>query len=276
MKVLKFLTGTTLVGVIAIMTFNITYEKVSATEMEKLKEQKKHEIVYKPITDTTIDDKKEESNENINQKPKLNVKSNNFIFIGDDRLNSLKHASMNLDVDYIKFINSKKADCDWMRNRGLSELNHILNTTDLNYNIIFNPSINDLENIKRYVDFFNDLANKHPNHNIFVLDVFPLDEAKLEDVKEKEAESQEIKLEYNIFNNHNFDDKDSNTADNDSIYNFNITLKKSLNENVHIIHAGQQLVCNEFKTTDGYNLTDKTSKDLLDFIYKHIKDMQNQ
>lgn len=274
MKVLKFLTGTTLIGVIAIMTFNITYEKVSATEMEKLKEQKKHEIVYRPITDTTIKDKKEESNDDSNQKSKLNVKSNNFIFIGDDRLDSLKYASMNLDVDYIKFINSKKADCDWMRNSGLSELNHTLNTTNLSYNIIFNPSINDLENIKRYVDFFNDLAIQHPNHNIFVLDVFPLDEAKLEDVKEKEAESQEIKLEYNIFNN--FDDKDSNTADNDSIYKFNINLKKSLNENVHIIHAGQQLVCNEFETTNGYNLTNKTSTDLLNFIYKYIKDMQNQ
>lgn len=284
MKVFKFLTGTTLVGMIAVLAFNITYEKVSATEMEKAKEKEKTKIVYKTIIDTSTDnleEKKEELNEDENKQPKLNVISNNFIFIGDDRLLSLKHSSENFDVDSITFINNKKATCDWMRNSGLSELNDILYATDLSYNIIFNPSINDLENIERYIDFFNNLATQHPNHNIFVLDVFPLDEVKLENIKEEKDKinllsfDKEI-LEHNIFNDKNLNECDYNEVNNDSIYKFNIKLKKSLNSNVHIIYAGQQLVCSEFETTDGYYLTDNTATELLNFIYNHIKALEKQ
>lgn len=251
MKIIKFLAGTTLLGLMAIITFNITYEKVSAIEMEKAKEQEKNKIVYRPITITEDDNKEKESIEDIDDGPKLNTISNNFIFIGDNRLDTLRNTASNYNFDYVKFISTENADCDWMRNSGLSELNHILNTTSLSYNIVFNPGISDLENIQRYVDFFNNLANEHPNHNIFVLDVFPLDEIKAE--------------ENNL-----------NIIDNDYIYDFNIDLKKSLNENVHIIYAFQELILNGYETIDGYYLTEDTSNRLLGFVYEHIKSLQTQ
>lgn len=249
MKIMKFLTGTVLLGLVAIITFYITYEKVSASEMEKEKERKKKEIVYRPITITETDDKKEDAiEEHKNEEPKLNIRSNNFIFIGDSRLNTLRNVSDNYNFDDIKFISTENSDCDWMRNGALSELNSILNTTSLNYNIVFSPGVSDLENARRYADFFNSIANEHPNHNVFVLDVAPLDEIKAE--------------ENNL-----------NIIKNDSIYDFNITLKKSLNKNAHIIYVFQELIINGYETIDGYYLTEDTSHNLLGFIYKHIKSL---
>ena len=49
MKIIKFLAGTTLLTVVAVTSFNITYEKVSAIEMEKDKERKKNEVVFRPF-----------------------------------------------------------------------------------------------------------------------------------------------------------------------------------------------------------------------------------
>ena len=251
MKIAKFLAGTTLLGVVAVATFNITYERVSAIEMEKAKEEEKKKIVFRPITIKDEDTKKEEIIEDVDAGPKLNVKTNNFIFIGDSRLDTLRNVSKNYKFDYVKFISTENANCDWMRNSGLSELNNILNTTSQSYNIVFNPGISDLGNIQRYADFFNNLANEHPNHNIFVLDVFPLDEIKAE--------------ENNL-----------NVTNNDYIYDFNIDLKKSLNENAHIIYAFQELILNGYETIDGYYLTEDTSNRLLGVVYEHIKSLQVQ
>ena len=251
MKIAKFLAGTTLLGAVAVATFNITYERVSAIEMEKAKEEEKKKIVYRPITIREENTKKEEIVEDVDTGPKLNTKTNNFIFIGDARLDTLRNISSNYNFDYVKFISAENADCDWMRNGGLSELNNILNTTSQSYNIVFNPGISDLGNIQRYADFFNNLANEHPNHNIFVLDVFPLDEIKAE--------------ENNL-----------NVTNNDYIYDFNIDLKKSLNENAHIIYAFQELILNGYETIDGYYLTEDTSNRLLGVVYEHIKSLQVQ
>lgn len=250
MKILKFLAGTTLLTVVAVTSFNITYEKVSAIEMEKDKERKKNEVVFRPFineenyikNESVIGDKEDE-------KTKLNVQSNNYIFIGDSRLNTLKDINYKYDFNDVKFISTENADYDWMRNTGLSELNYILNTTSLNYNIVFNPGISDLENSQRYADFFNNLANQHPNHNIFVLNVYPLEEIK--------AEANNL-----------------NVVNNDYIYNFNINLKKSLNENVHLIYAFQELIGNGYETIDGYYLNEDTSDRLLRFIHEHIKSLQ--
>lgn len=251
MKLKKTFTLLSTLCLLGYASFYITYEKVSAIVMKEAEEMKKNEIVIKPIIIEEEEEEKEESiieDENIE---KVNQKTNNFIFIGDSRIDSFKSIAHNINFDSIEFITSENADCDWMRNSGLSELNHILNSNPGHYNIVFNVGINDLNNIDRYVNFFNDLANQHPNQNIFVLGIFPLDELKFEE-------------ENDIFIN------------NDDIYDFNIEMKKNVNNNVHIIHTFQELILNGYDTVDGYYLEEETSLSLLNFIWNHVNVLETE
>ena len=254
MKFIKFLTLVTTLGTLGCISFNITYDRVSATVEKEAEERKKNEVVIRPliieedeIKENKIEESKEDKDEH--KKEQLNVKTDNFIFIGDSRLETLKNISDNTNVTSAKYITSKYADCDWMRNTGLSELNHILTTSPGYYNIIFSPGINDLYNINRYVDFFNYMANHHENQNIFVLGVTPLDEIKI-------AENYIA------------------TINNDNIYEFNIDIMKNINDNVHMIYAFQELILNGYETIDGFYLNEDSSIYLLNFILNHVKSLQ--
>lgn len=250
MKFIKILTTITSLAILGWVSFYITYEKVSAIVMEEAEERKKNEIVLRPIVINEDEDKKEPIIEEV-QKEIINVKTDNFIFIGDSRLDTLRSVSNNINFNSVEFITSENADCDWIRNSGLTQLNYILNSMPGHYNIVFSPGIKDLNNVDRYIEFFNDFANQHPNQNIFILDVAPLDEIKA--------------LENNI-----------DFINNDDIYEFNIEMKKNLNDNAHIIYAFQELIINGYNTIDGYYLEKDTSLSLLDFIWNHIVSLETK
>lgn len=252
MKFAKFFGFLGALSALGYATFYITYETVSATVMEEAEENKKNEVVIKPIIvqEDEEDEEEKKPRREIRKEESLNVKTDNFIFIGDDRLNSMAAVSNSVGFKSVEFVTRENPDYFWMVNEGADTLDYILESKPGNYNIVFNLGINDLNNVKMYIDFFNHLAYKHPNQNIFVLTIGPLDEIKA--------------MENNISN-----------INNDDIYSFNIDMKKGFNENVHIVHVFQELIVNGYDTTDGYYLTEDTSISLLKFIWNHVKELQN-
>lgn len=252
MKYFKIVSGALTLGLIAGVAFNITYEKVSA--IEDIKEAQKNKIVIRPyveniytnngVLDTGADIKKEKST----YKP--NVKTEDYIFIGDSRLDSLRElSSMNYN-----FITTQELNCDWLRNGGLSQLNSILNTTNRSYNIVFSLGIDDFENVDRYAQFLNDFAYRYSNHNIFVLEIGPLDEHK--------NTINEIKK------------VDLSTVDNDAIQMFNVELRKKLNNNVCPLFTFQELIGNGYNTIDKYYYDRETSYKILNFIRNHVESLE--
>lgn len=252
MKFKKSLLGVILIIAVAVLTFEITYEVVSANETIKAIEKQKKEVVFKSFithneeNNINLDKNKDDDKDDLDKmKNFINTKTNNFIFIGDTRLDSLKDVSYSFKFDFLKFITSDNFDCDWVRNKALFELNNILNNTSLSYNIVFSIGINDLENVDRYITFFNDMAKLHPNHNIFVIDISPLDEIKF--------------LEY-------YD----GLINNDDIYSFNRKLTKGLDPDVKLIYSYKELIINGYNTIDGYYFDEDTSLNLMKFIKEYI------
>ena len=247
MKIAKYFAFLTALSALAYLSFHITYENVSAIVLEEAKENKKNEIKIKPIV--VYEDKKDESKEDVEGKKVLNVNTDNFIFIGDSRLSSDSSLYSKTGFKSVDFITTNNPDYYWMVNAGLDALNNILNSQPGNYNIVFNLGINDLNNVKMYIDFFNSLANRYPNQNIFVLSAGPLDEVKA--------------LENGISN-----------IDNDDIYNFNVDIMKGLDKNIHMIHVFQEFINNGYDTVNGYYFTDDTCRSLYEFIWRQIKELQ--
>lgn len=305
MRLMKILTLTATLGILGYLSFNITYDKVSAIVLREAEENKKNEIVIRPIdVDEENEDNTyitEEIEEEIEEEiKKLNIKTNDYIFIGDSRLNALKDISNNIGFNSVNFITSESADCNWINSFALNELDYILNSTNGYFNIIFSPGINDLNNVNKYINLFNNLANKYSNHNVFVLGVGPLDEIKYiknnvgivnssdmdfikNNIVNNESPSDNIEVDENnennidndsIYNNIDFIKNNIDIVNNDDIYNFNIDIMKNVNDNVNVIHVFQELMLNGYKTIDGYHLEKDTSISLLKFIKNHIESLQ--
>lgn len=248
MKVLKFFAFLATLSGLGCLSFYITYENVSAIVMKQAEENKENEIIIKPII---IEEEEEEKVElEIEEKEVLNRKTDNFIFIGDSRLDSMSYLCKNVGLNSVEFITVENPDYYWMVNTGVDGLNDVLESKPGDYNVVFNIGINDLNNIKMYIDFFNNLAERYINLNIFVLGIGPLDEVKA--------------IENDIIH-----------INNDDIYNFNVDMMKGLNKNVHVIHVFQELMNNGYDTVDGYYLTEDTSMSLLKFISNHIEKLKN-
>ena len=251
MKITKFLTLLGSLSALGYLSFHITYENVSAIVEKEAEEDKKNEVQINPIIIHEEDETRdEEPSEEKDDKEILNVITNDYIFVGDSRINSIEQFSKNLGVNIVDFITVDDPDYYWMVNTGADTLESVLKDKQGSYNIVFNLGIKDLNNIKMYIDFFNHLAYKYPKQNIFVLGIGPLDEVKA--------------VENNITN-----------INNDDIYSFNIDMIKGLNKDIHVIHIFQELIVNGYDTTNGYYLTEDTSMSLLKFIQNHIKDLQN-
>lgn len=246
MKFIKSLLWVLFIMLVAILTFSITLEIVSANEEMKEIERQKNQVIFKSFIDLEEENYNNTNNQEnmtdvVDMSNFVNVKTDNFIFIGGSRFESLKDLSDNVDFNFIEFITSKDFDCDWLRNSALNDLNKLLHNSSESYNIVFNIGINDFENVDRYAQFLNELADLHPNHNVFVVDVAPLDEYK-----------------FSAYYNY--------PINNDDIYNFNISLKKSLNQNVKMIYSYKELIINGYNSVDGYYFDKDTSIKLLQFI----------
>ena len=172
--------------------------------------------------------------------------SDNFIFIGDSRTVAYKDIVDISNYDFITFIAKESKGYEWFATEGLKKLENRLHTTDLKYNIVLNLGVNDLNNISKYSSLYNQLSNKYPQHNFFVVSVNPGDEAKMKS------------------NGYNY-------TTNAKIEDFNNNLKNSLNENITYIDTYSKLIKEGFNTTDGLHYSQNTSKYILDFVSNFIK-----
>lgn len=278
---MKFIKIFSLLGVLSLIgyiSFNITYEKVSAIVMQEAEEEEKNKIKIHPIIkeDKIEEDEIEEDETGEdNDSEVLNVITNNFIFIGDDRLN-ISVNNYNKELGSVEYILSKDANYKWLKNEGVDQLDTLLNTKGGHYNIIINPGIKDLDRIGDYIELFNDLSYKYSDQNIFVLNIAPLDE--LEYIKNNIdiVNIEDSDTEFEFTNNYIDILNDINLVNNDDIYKFNIDIMKNTSDNIHVIHIFQELMENGYSTIDGYYLDEDTSNLLLKIIANHIKSLQTQ
>lgn len=301
MKFVKIFSLVSVLSFMAYISFNITYDKVSAIVIQEAKEEEKNKIKIHPII---IDDEnhKEDKIEKDNDYEKLNVITNNFIFIGDDRLNMLMDSCNESGLDSVEFILSKDADYRWMNTEAISKLDRILNTKGGHYNIVINPGIEDLDRVDDYIKLFNNLGYKYPDQNIFILGIAPLDELEyiknnidIIDSKESDNESEfreniidsdqsGNEFEFTEINDESDNEfefteinidilNDMNIVNNDDIYAFNVDIMRNASDDIHIIHIFQELMENGYSTIDGYYLDENTSNLLLKTICNHIQSL---
>lgn len=286
MKFAKIILGTGLLIALGVGTFIFTYNKYSEIEDKKAKltdsvdiakilEKNKHNVNPKQVTevegtedvepeeesvviydDTSADaddskvDNSNAENENneleLNQSKSLNNKNDNFIFIGDSRTVAYKKVVDINKYDFVTFIAKVSQGYDWFANTAMSELKARLDNTDLHYNIVLNLGVNDLHNVNKYTQIYNDLAKNNSEHNFFVVSVNPEDEEKMKQHGYK-------------------------YIGNEPIINFNKIMKESLSENIHFIDSYEYLLNEGFQTTDGLHYDDLTSSKILDFVSNYIK-----
>lgn len=264
MKVLKIIGLTGFLSLIGVLTFNITYATVSASEMKKQAEKAKTDIVYRVILDKDEDKDvklatKDSSVQKNHKKPIIN-KSDNFIFVGD--CNSLNYEMIPPNFNGItKVITQNSNNKNWLDDFVIERLNNLLESADSTYNVVFNLGINDL-NKEEYSKIFNKLAQKNFNHNFFVTSINPVDELKLEEIEEsyKNEDLDIFDEDFKIFRNVRTDLRNA------EITRFNRLIRDSLNENVHYIDTHKELIINGFDTQNGIIYSDETCAKLFDTI----------
>lgn len=187
--------------------------------------------------------KKEEIPENI-----LTNKSDNFIFIGDSRTVAYKEIVDIDKYDFITFISEESKGYDWLNETAIEKLNTRFDTTDLTYNVVLNLGINDLNNVDKYIDIYNELAEKNTKHNFFVIPINKVDSEKM------------MKNGYNVI-------------ENSEIEEFNSKMKSSLSENIHFIDTYSYFKDKDLETNDGVHYTDNSSNKILNYISDYIKSL---
>lgn len=174
---------------------------------------------------------------------------NNFIFIGDSRTVAYKDVVDIKDYDFVTFIAKVSQGYDWLSTEALNKLQNRLDTTDLKYDIILNLGVNDLNNINKYISFYNKLAKDNPNHNFYVVSVNPGDDSKLKANGYKYTSNAKIEA-------------------------FNNKMKESLNDNIKYIDSYSHFMKNGFDTVDGLHYTTESSKNILNFVSDTVKSLK--
>lgn len=251
------ITGILICGALNIKnSINSSHSKeASSTNTESKSPAPKPKDVNKDESSISVDSKNNSNlNGDKNQNESINSfdknKNDNFIFIGDSRTVGMSNVVDISDYEFITFIAKSSQGYDWLKDTAIDKLVDRLNTTNLKYNIVFNLGVNDLYNVDKYVNLYNEIAKSNPNHNFFAVSVNPEDEAKM------------ISAGYKDVGNVN-------------IENFNNTLKESLSDKVHYIDSYSHFINdNNFETvSDGLHYTNQTSKAILDYISSYIKEL---
>lgn len=270
MRFLKFVTKTAVITAICSMMFSTVLEKtLNSQAKENIKNASSNIVNLISKEESTesmesVEDKHtlydnvdilndaEVNEEDIvnNDVPEniLTNKNDNFIFIGDSRTVAYKDIVEVDKYDFVTFISEDSIGHDWLEKTAIEKLNTRFETTDLNYNVILNLGINDLENIDKYINTYNELANKNPKHNFFVV--------SLNKVNTEEM----IKNGYNKMENSNIEE-------------FNINMKKSLASNIHFIDTYSYYKDKDLYTNDGLHYTKNSSSDILNYISDYIKSL---
>lgn len=160
---------------------------------------------------------------------------NLLIYMGDSRIAGMMSSITNKSITYIA---QSGAGYSWLVDSAIPEL---ANKIEGKKFIVLAFGVNDLGNAANYLTKYQELKDTYPNVNIYIMSVNPVDEAK-------EAEN-------------------GYTVTNESIENFNETMKNSFGENY--IDVYDQIKDN-FETEDGVHYTTETYKKIHEIVINYI------
>lgn len=124
-----------------------------------------------------------------------------IIFIGDSRTVGMGKAVQNEDNVY--FIAKVGEGYSWMVNTAIPEVDEVINeNNDIDkWIIVSNYGVNDLRNIDKYVDKYNELENNEwSDYNLYIMSVNPVDENKCHSVSNDNIDKFNNKIKENSFN----------------------------------------------------------------------------
>ena len=160
---------------------------------------------------------------------------NLLIYMGDSRIVGMMSSITNKSITYIA---QSGAGYSWLVDSAIPEL---ANKIEGKKFIVLAFGVNDLGNAANYLTKYQELKDTYPNVNIYIMSVNPVDEAK-------EAEN-------------------GYTVTNESIENFNETMKNSFGENYIDVYAQ---IKDNFETEDGVHYTTETYKKILEIVINYI------
>lgn len=160
---------------------------------------------------------------------------NLLIYMGDSRIVGMMSSITNKSITYIA---QSGAGYSWLVDSAIPEL---ANKIEGKKFIVLAFGVNDLGNAANYLTKYQELKDTYPNVNIYIMSVNPVDEAK-------EAEN-------------------GYTVTNESIENFNETMKNSFGENYIDVYAQ---IKDNFETEDGVHYTTETYKNIHEIVINYI------
>ena len=160
---------------------------------------------------------------------------NLLIYMGDSRIVGMMSSITNKSITYIAQIG---AGYSWLVDSAIPEL---ANKIEGKKFIVLAFGVNDLGNAANYLTKYQELKDTYPNVNIYIMSVNPVDESK-------EAEN-------------------GYTVTNESIENFNETMKNSFGENYIDVYAQ---IKDNFETEDGVHYTTETYKKIHEIVINYI------
>lgn len=160
---------------------------------------------------------------------------NLLIYMGDSRIVGMMSSITNKSITYIA---QSGAGYSWLVDSAIPEL---ANKIEGKKFIVLAFGVNDLGNAANYLTKYQELKDTYPNVNIYIMSVNPVDETK-------EAEN-------------------GYTVTNESIENFNETMKNSFGENYIDVYAQ---IKDNFETEDGVHYTTETYKKIHEIVINYI------
>lgn len=101
--------------------------------------------------------------------------SSGIIFVGDSRTEGLKNAVGTSNKKL--FISSDGGNLEWFKSEGMFRLKQLA-TKYPDYYVVINLGIEDLDNVREYIDYYKNTLSKSIKNQIFYLSVNPVDESK--------------------------------------------------------------------------------------------------
>ena len=160
---------------------------------------------------------------------------NLLIYMGDSRIVGMMSSITNKSITYIA---QSGAGYSWLVDSAIPEL---ANKIEGKKFIVLAFGVNDLGNAANYLTKYQELKDTYPNVNIYIMSINPVDESK-------EAENRY-------------------TVTNESIENFNETMKNSFGENYIDVYAQ---IKDNFETEDGVHYTTETYKKIHEIVINYI------
>ena len=160
---------------------------------------------------------------------------NGYIFVGDSRFVGMDNIC-DIDSNSKYFVVAKVGEgYDWLIDEAIPQMNKIRdeNKNITSWNLVINLGINDLYNLNKYKDIYDNFSL---DYNIYVVSVNPIERHK--------------------------------SITNKDIEEFNNALK-SVNKSIYI-DTYKYLKTKGYSTTDGLHYTNDTYKKIFEFIDKNI------